>query len=412
MIGVIVVASDCAIPTRSPVAVSSPGGEGGCPVGLMLLISSLEHGGAERQVVELVRHIDRDRFDPVVCSLSGVNPLADGLPDPARELVVVEKRSKYDYSTVGRVATVMKERRISIVHAFLFDAEMVARWAARRSKVPVVIASERNTDYRWPWVHRLCQLLTRSWFDVMIANSEAGKRFNMRTLGLPEDRIRVVHNGVDTERFRPVDTTSIREELGLAEEDHVVGMVAMFKRQKNHGVFFRAAKEILRRFPNTWFLLAGEPLRGNLQGAGAYHREMRRLVEELGVSQRCLFVGNREDMPEVYSLCDATVLPSSREGTPNVLLESMACAVPVVASDVADNHYVVKDGETGFLVPLGDVAAMVDRICAILGDSRRREELGRAGRAWVSGEFSTTALARKTEAVYLECLQAKVCGQA
>jgi glycosyltransferase involved in cell wall biosynthesis len=138
---------------------------------------------------------------------------------------------------------------------------------------------------------------------------------------------------------------------------------------------------------------------------------MRRLVEELGLSQRCLFVGNREDMPEVYSLCDATVLPSSREGTPNVLLESMACAVPVVASDVADNHYIVKDGETGFVVSLGDVAAIVDRVCAILEDSRRREALGRAGRAWVSEEFSTAALARKMEAVYLERLQAKVHGQ-
>jgi glycosyltransferase involved in cell wall biosynthesis len=378
----------------------------------MLLISSLEHGGAERQVVELVRNIDRKRFDPVVCSLSDVNPLADHLPDPARELVVVKKRSKYDFSTVRRVAAVMKERRILIVHAFLFDAEMVARLAARRAGVPVVIASERNTDYRWPWVHKVCQLLTRSRFDVMIANSEAGKRFNMRTLGLSEGRMRVVHNGVDTEHFRPVDTTSIREELGIGVEDCVVGMVAMFKRQKNHGVFFRAAKEILRRFPNTWFLLAGEPLRDNLQGAGDYHCEMRRLVEELGVSQRCLFVGNREDMPEVYSLCDTTVLPSSREGTPNVLLESMACAVPVVASDVADNHYIVKDGETGFVVPLGDDAAIVDRVCAILEDPRRREELGRAARAWVSEEFSTAALARKTEAVYLERLRARVHGQA
>ncbi|UCF32955.1 MAG: glycosyltransferase [Phycisphaerales bacterium] len=378
----------------------------------MLLISSLEHGGAERQVVELVRNLDRKRFDPVVCSLSDVNPLADHLPDPARELVVVKKRSKYDFSTVRRVAAVMKERRISIVHAFLFDAEMVARVAARRAGVPLVIASERNTDYCWPWIHKVCQLLTRSRFDVMIANSEAGKRFNMRTLGLLEGRIRVVHNGVDTERFRPVDTTSIREELGIGMDDHVVGMVAMFKRQKNHGVFFRAAKDILCRFPNTWFLLAGEPLRDNLQGAGDYHCEMRRLVEELGVSQRCLFVGNREDMPEVYSLCDATVLPSLREGTPNVLLESMACAVPVVASDVADNHYIVKDGETGFVVPPGDVAAIVDRVCAILEDPQRREELGRAGRAWVSREFSTTALARKTETVYLEGLQAKVHGQA
>jgi glycosyltransferase involved in cell wall biosynthesis len=112
-------------------------------------------------------------------------------------------------------------------------------------------------------------------------------------------------------------------------------------------------------------------------------------------------------MPEVYNACDVTVLTSSREGTPNVLLESMACGVPVVATDVADNAHLVPDGRVGFIVPLGDTAALADRVCRLLEDAPRRREMGEAARAWVQREFSSAALARKTEAVYEDQLRRK-----
>lgn len=374
------------------------------PIPVMLLVSSLECGGAERQVVELMREIDRSRFAPVVCSLSAEVPLADALPDPARELVIVEKRWKFDATTVLRAARVMRERRIQVVHAFLHDAEIVARLAARMAGVSVVIASERNTDYRLSLVEEACLRLTRPFFHAMIANSTAGKRFNIRTLGIPAHRIHVIHNGVDVRRFTPGGGDTVRRELGIRSEDHVVGMVAHFKRQKNHGDFFRMAREVLKRFRDTWFLCVGEPLRDNQQGAADYHREMRCLLDSLGIAGRFHLLGNRHDMPAVYNACDVTVLSSVREGTPNVLLESMACGVPVVATDVADNAAIVPNGQTGFIVALGDVDALTDRVCQLLGDSEFCRTTGRNAREWVTRQFSTAALARKTEAVYLDLL--------
>ena len=379
-----------------------PGSE---PAGLLVLISSLERGGAERQVIELIRRIDRRKFTPTVCSLSKIVPLAEGLPDPARELVIVEKRSRFDWSTVGRVAAIMEERRTVVVHAFHFDAEIVARLAAGRADVPVVIASERNSDYRRPWIQRLGQRLTLSRVTLMIANSESGKRFTMRTLGLPAERIRVIRSAVNVERFRPVDATALRRSLRIDDDAPVVGMVATFKRQKNHGAFLRMAHTVSKRFPKARFVCVGAPLRDNQQGADGYYREVTKLAEETGLGERLLFLGNRDDMPEVYSLFHVKVLPSSREGTPNAVLEAMACGVPVVATDVADNSYLVPDGEVGFIVPVDDVDALTDRVCQLLGDDARRATMGSRARERAVQELSTARMIEKTEAVYEEGLR-------
>lgn len=371
---------------------------------VMLLISSLERGGAEQQVVELVRQMDRDHFDPFVCSLSSHTPLATALPDPQRDLVVVAKKHKFDVSTVTRVARVMAERNVRIVHAFLFDANFVGRLAGRMARVPIVISSERNTDYQRRRIHSICLGLTRSWSRAMIANSHSGKRFVSRSLGIPQEEIYVVHNGVDVSRCCPGDRSKVRRELSIADEDFVVGMIANFKPQKNHAQFFQMAELVLRRFPRTWFVCVGEPLRDNFLGGEDYHRAMCALVKRTDTKNRLRLLGIRRDMPDVYNACDVTVLTSRHEGTPNVLLESMACGVPVVATDVSDNAYIVRDGYTGFIVPLDDAEATAGRVGDLLADPDRRRAMGRAAREWVEGEFSPARMARKTEAVYSELL--------
>jgi len=373
----------------------------------MLLVSSLEHGGAERQVVEFCRHVDRRRFEPVVCSLSHLVPLANRLPDPSRDLLIVPKRWKYDVTVVGRVAGWMRRMRIDLVHAFLFDAEMTARLAARLAGVPVVLASERNSDYRRPLLDTICQRLTRPLYDAMVANSAAGRRFNVRTLGLRADRIHVVHNGVDTDMFRPARSDELRHEWKVSASDAVVGMVASFKLQKNHGLYFRMAGRLLAAFPRTRFLCVGEPLRDNFQGAADYHAEVRGLLRGLGIEDRFMFLGRRDDMPAVYSACDVTVLTSTREGTPNVLLESMACGVPVVATAVADNAIVVPHGRGGYVVPAGDLDALVAQVGELIASPERARQMGRAAREWVSERFSSRACAEKMSDIYRRWVERK-----
>lgn len=392
---------------------------------VMLLVSSLEHGGAERQVIQLANGLDPERFDVCICSLSNNVPLAGDLRDRADRLRVIEKSWRFDLLVVGRVARLMRDLRTDIVHAFLFDAEMAARLAAKLAGVPVVISSERNSNYHRPLMRSLCLRLTGSWFNAMIANSHAGKHFNIRTLGIREDRIHVVHNCVDVARFHPRDAAETRRKLGVPPGQPLIGMVASFKRQKNHLMFLRVAKQVIARFPEARFIGVGERLRADgpsmrslKSGARGhrqsceYHGEIVRALDDLGLRDRCLFLGVRNDIVDLYNACDVTVLTSRHEGTPNVLLESMACGVPVVATDVSDNSYIVPDGRVGFLVTLDDVDAMSNRICELLDNPDRRARFSIAARAWVEREFSRAAMARKTADVYVQAYQTAAVSEA
>lgn len=373
------------------------------PIRVLFVISNLEYGGAQRQVVEIVNNLEPRRAVARVCSLSDYVPLAGDLR--ARdELHVVSKRFKFDATVVPRLARLLRAFRADVVHGVLFDAEIASRLAGGLARTPLVVGSERNTDYRLKRVQLAAYRVTRSLVHLVVANSRAGADFNQRVLGHDPGVYRVVHNGVNVERFAPRDGRDARAELGIADGEHVVGMFASFKEQKNHPLFFEAARRVLARRPRTRFLLVGEELFGGMHGSGEYRRRMDAMVETLGIRERCLFPGNRKDVERLYCACDVTVLPSLFEGTPNVLLESMACGVPVVATAVSDNAYVVPDGRVGYLTALGDPDGLADRVVRLLGDDAHRAGLGRNARAWIEEEFSSSRLARKMEAVYREGL--------
>jgi glycosyltransferase involved in cell wall biosynthesis len=172
-------------------------------------------------------------------------------------------------------------------------------------------------------------------------------------------------------------------------------------------LFFAAAQRVLHRVPTARFLLVGDQLAGGMHGSDAYKVRMNALVEALGIRSRCVFLGNRDDVDRLYPACDVTVLSSLFEGTPNVALESMACGVPVVATDVSDNAVVVPNGIAGFIVPLGDEAALAEHVAGLLLDHERRARMGVAARAWVESHFSTRRLSDKTETIFREGLAAR-----
>lgn len=386
---------------------SMSAGSRGFRAKVLLLISNLEYGGAQRQVVELANRLNAEGTETFVCTLSDHVPLACKLDNQSRVLHVIQKRCKFDISVVGRLRRLVEGLNVDIIHAFLLDAEIAGRLAGRRLHGVAMMGSERNADHEYKWRHTAALRLTARWFDAIIANSNAGRRFQIRTLSIASDKVFVVHNGVDVVRFAPRPKGDLGEPLGIPADAPVVAMFCSFKRQKNHAMFFRMAKRVLESRPEAMFLCVGGRLHGGLQGTDTYHRQMLNLVEALGLSGRVLFLGNRDNIVDLYNLCDATVLTSKREGTPNVLLESMACGVPVVTTDVADNALIVPDGHAGYVVPYDDDAAMADRVLHILSDEGARRLMGSAARKWVAREFSMASLVQKTLAVYDEVLQRK-----
>jgi glycosyltransferase involved in cell wall biosynthesis len=370
----------------------------------MLLISSLEHGGAEGQVLALAEHLDPDRFETHLCSLSPHLPLTRSLP-PRVPVHLIPKRWRFDTTVVTRLAWLLRRHRIDLVHSFLFDAEIAGRLAGRLARVQAVVGSERNSNYVRSFPHSIAGRLTRRLSNALVANSNAGKLFTVRTLGLPESHVYVVYNGVDTDRFQPYPVEALRQRLGLPVHGPVVGMVANFKRQKNYEMFFRVAERVLWSCPDARFVSVGAAMRDDQQGSERYHREMRQLSEELGVRDRILWLGTRDDMPDVYNLFDVAVLTSRREGTPNVLLEAMASGLPTVVTNVADNAVHVRDGVTGFIVAVDDVATMGRRVLALLTDKAARRAMGGAARQRAAEAYSLAGMAGRMASVYEQVLE-------
>lgn len=373
-------------------------------IGVMLLTSSLERGGAERQVVELANMLDERRFRVVVCSLSHDNPLAPQLRDAATRFVVESKRGKYDWGLVPRMARLMKRLRIDVVHSFMFDAEMVGRLAGRLARVPAVIDSNRCPHLRRKRFKLWLSRVTAGCFDVMIANSWAGRDFEHQRQGIALNRLCVIPNGVDTARFAPRDGSAKRAELGISPEAQVVGMFAHFRGNKNHRMYIETAARVLRQRPGVLFLCVGKP---DGDGPESRYAAATAQVARHGIGGAVRFLGDRSDVSELYNACDLKVLCSNFEGTPNVVLEAMASGLPVIATDVSDNRRLIVDGETGYVVPPDDDAAAAARVLELLDDSAKRGRFAAASRARVEREYSTAALAQRTADVYLGVLRRK-----
>lgn len=378
---------------------------------VVLVIDDLGYGGAERQLIELANNLDTARFDAHVCSLSDHVPLAADLEEADRRLHVVKMKHGFDFIGVLRLARLLRKVRADIVQAYQFKADIICRLAGRMAGTAAVIGAERNANRVIRRYEYLSLRLTRRWADIIIANSNMGATSNGKIFRRPASDYRVVPNGVDTDRFRPAKGETIREKLAIPIGCPVIGVFANFKKQKNHSMLFRAFKLVLDSIPNARLLLIGDQPVSNRGALACYLAELNSLVDELGIRHACMFLMHRKDVECLYPACDITVLPSLHEGVPNVLLESMACGIPVVATNVCDNQYIVREGETGYLVGAGDEAAMANRMALLLSNAALRQSMGYAARKWVLQEFSIGRLAQKTEAVYLEILHRKTASR-
>jgi glycosyltransferase involved in cell wall biosynthesis len=371
------------------------------------VISNLEYGGAQRQLVEIANNLDRAEVEHHIVSLSPYVPLADSLDDRTR-LHVIEKRWRFDVSVVSKLAGAFGRLKADVVHGYLFDADIATRLAAKLAGTPVVVAAERNADYNMLKRKRIGYALTKALVDVCIANSAAGAAYSRRLLGYRE--YRVVPNGVNTQRFAPVAAnTGMRRSIGIEDGDFVIGMVASFKHQKNHGMLFRGVQAAVARGVPARVVLVGDELYAGLGGTTLYRQQMLQWLEENGLRNRCLFLGNRLDLERVYPAFDVSVLTSHFEGTPNVVLEAMACGVPVVATDVSDNRALIPDGRVGFVVAPDDAAQLGEHLVHLFENPDLRARLGSQARDWAVEEYATSRLAERTRRIYMEFLERARC---
>ena len=365
-------------------------------------------GGTERQFVYLVRGIDRSRFDlSLACfERKGVFlPDIEGAGVPLREYRI---RRLYGYNTMRRQWRLARDVRrdgIDIVHAHGFYANGFAVPAGRLARAPVVLASIRDTRENMTPARRRFEKAVCGLADGVVVNAEAIRRLLLAE-GYDPAKVAVIHNGLDLAAFdREPRAPALRQELGLEADAPLVGVLGRLAPHKGVEYFLEAAAELAPRHPRVRFLVVGDSADAGT-GSSAYRRALERRTEDLGLARRVVFTGFRKDVPAIARELAVSVLTSFVEGLSNVLLESMAAGVPVVATAVSGNPELIQDGENGLLVPAGDAPALARAVDRILADPQLARRLGQAGRQRVERDFTLERLTRDTERLYADVLAA------
>jgi glycosyltransferase involved in cell wall biosynthesis len=365
-------------------------------VRLLYVVGNFVTGGAERHLLEMWRRLDRSRFDVRIAVLKregAFTPQVEALGLPITDLGV--GRRIYDARGLRgflRLLALVREFRPDVVHGYLFGPNLFAALAGRLAHVPVTCVAKRNVDaFESPRQVRVQRFAHRLATHVTAVSEEVAA--SSVALGIPRSRVTVIPNGVDVSRFdgrdaRPADAGLPAIPGGVP----LIGSVGCLAPRKDYGTLLEA----LARLAAT-----GRDVRAAIAGDGPDRADLEARSRALGLAERVAFLGERGDVDRLLPAFDVFVLSSREEGIPNALLEAMAAARPCVVTRVGGNAEVLRDGDTGWLVPPRDPAALAAAIAAALDDPASARARGRAARESVRTERSIDAMVRRHEAFYL-----------
>jgi glycosyltransferase involved in cell wall biosynthesis len=348
--------------------------------------ASVGFGGQEVRILAEARWLLEHGWPIWIAAQPGSRLLAEAAAEgiPALALRMPHAAS---LPAMARFHRLMGERAVSLVHTHSSVDSWLATLAARSRRLPVV----RSRHVSIP-VRRRRALIYRL-ADRVIASGALIKGL-VEAAGIAPARVVSIPAGIDTARFHGgVSGARIRAEFGRGP---LVGLVANIRGSKGHEVLLEAAPRVLAQRPDARFLIVGD---------GVGFDDVRRSISARGLAEQVIMTGFRRDVPEVMAALDVLVLPSLRsEGTPQVLPQALAVGTPVVGAAVGGIPEIVRDGETGRLVPPGDAVALAEAVLELLHDPARARAMARAGQALVPERFTFEAMMRATTAVYEEVL--------
>lgn len=367
-------------------------------IGVLFLADSLGLGGAERQLVELATRIDRSRFQPQVLVWEPGRFFDEALAAADVPLRRMDRKGRLDLRPVLETRRALRSGEVQIVHAFLSTGNLYAVVGRRLARRGIVIASEWSQEYRLAGLSRFHKGWALSSADVALSNSAAGTAFVERLIGDPDLRTATIPTGIDLARFNipsQAERLALRSSLGWTEDETVMLTVSRLDPIKNHLGLLKALEDIPDGSPSWRACWVGD----SSTEFGASVRESVRLSP---ARDRIDLLPPTHDVERFYHAADVLVLSSDREGLPNVILESLACGLPIVSTDVGDVGQYVREAETGWLLSPRDVEALTGALTSALacGQDRRRE-MGEAGRrSMVDLGMDVDTMVRRHEVLY------------
>lgn len=383
-------------PSRMPQLKQSVSGREGKRV--LMFIQSLELGGSEKQCVEMARLLSRDGFIVTIGCMRRTGPLRRKVAEEGLQLVefsvgsLLRPRALFQ---MLRLARFIRANCFDVVHANDLYANLFAVPAAKWAGVRVIVSSQRDmSDSAWytPARRRVLRRIQRMSTHVLV-NSAAIRSQLLQEERFESDRVCIVYNGIDVERYgsdeRQVRTTELGSFLPGAK---LIVMVANMHRDvKGHCELLMAAQKVCREHPRALFLLVGDgEMRGTFEGQ----------ARSAGLENSVRFLGHRTDVAEILTHCHIGVLASRAEGLPNAVMEYMASGLATIATSVGGVPEIVENEVNGILVAPRNPDALSDAILRVLNDEDLRRRLGKAGRETMQLKCGFASLLRNLRNIY------------
>jgi len=371
---------------------------------LLHIVQHSTGGGIIKQLYSLLRCYDKDTIKPMVCCIGSKGTTGRLIEENGIDFVAlnIKRNDRLSFRAVRLLYGLMKERQVHVVRTHGHGANLNGRIAARLCGIPC-IPSVHNV-YRKTKEQKIQRRITNNLLGRIsgrvIAVSEAVREDVIQYDRVGPSKVLVIRNGVDTELFSPAGTSDgIRKELGLGENDTVIGFVGRLVPAKGLAHLISAFADVRKEIDHVKLLIVG---RGALLGS------LQDMAAEKGLQGDIIFAGERSDIPGVLSSIDIFAMSSEEEGLPNALLEAMSAARPSVVTTAGGMKEVVQDGVTGLIVPVGDPAALARAMKRLIIDKELSRAMGMAAREYIEKNFSILATARVWENLYRELLREEV----
>lgn len=369
---------------------------------ILHVIDSLGVGGMERVVIDVANKLDPAFFEQIVCCLSRRGEAAPLLRKGVR-CIDLGKGEKADRLMPLKIASVIRREQPDIVHSQSWSG---VDTAVAKQLTPGVklVQSEHGRNFPYlhaeSWKRRIARRGLYHLADAVFAISAEVREFYCRETGFPAQRMAVIPNGIDVRRIDEASADDVREELGIAEDDFVIGTVARLDTTKDTLTLARAFAKLHRTQQNPGLKLL-------IVGDGGERARLETFVAEQNLNGEVIFTGVRHDVPRLLRAMNVFALSSLSEGMPLTVLEAMAARLPVVATNVGALRELVEEDSTGFLVRPKDEDAMADRLARFDQHQELARSFGNAARRKVEREFSLDRVLRQYADLYFSVLQKK-----
>jgi glycosyltransferase involved in cell wall biosynthesis len=358
------------------------------PVRVCFLIDRLTRGGTETQLLALIRVLDRTRVEPALVLLDGEDEESRSLEPadcPVLRLGVRSLHRPHALAAAARLRRFWRTYGTNVLQVYFLDSTYFGVPLARASGIRRIVRVRNNLGHWLTPKHRWLGRVMAGLVDATLTNCEPARRAILDAEGGNAHKVVVLENGVDLARFTALPLPRRRG------PNIVIGAVANLRPVKGIDVLLRAAARVAAEHPQVRFRVAGQ---------GEQRPELERLIGEFSLGNQFELIGPVADVPAFLAGADVAVLPSHAEGMSNALLEYMAAARPVVATDVGANGHLLRGGELGVLVPPNDPAGLAVALGRLLADAARAARFGAAARQYVQEHYSRDAMRRRFEAFY------------